>query len=133
MTFNPATGTLSGTPASGTGGSYPITFTATNAAGSTPQSFTLVVSQPAVITSHSTVSFKAGKANTFTVTATGFPAPTFTETGALPSGLTFDGTTGILSGNPVAVGNGASNYSITFTAVSAGGNGTQSFHLVVTP
>jgi uncharacterized repeat protein (TIGR01451 family) len=44
VTFSPATKTLSGTPAAGTVGSYPITFTATN--GVPPdatQSFTLVV------------------------------------------------------------------------------------------
>jgi hypothetical protein len=38
------TGTLSGTPAAGTGGTYALTFTATNAAGSSPaQAFTLAV------------------------------------------------------------------------------------------
>jgi hypothetical protein len=34
---------LSGTPASGTNGSYPITFTATNSAGTNTQNFTLTV------------------------------------------------------------------------------------------
>src|SRR5262249_46474359 len=38
------TGTLSGTPAFGTSGSYALTFTATNSVGSSPQqSFTLTV------------------------------------------------------------------------------------------
>ena len=41
------TGTLSGTPAAGTGGTYAITFTATNGVGSTaPQAFTLTVNGP---------------------------------------------------------------------------------------
>jgi hypothetical protein len=35
------TATISGTPAVGSGGSYPITITATNAYGSTTDSFTL--------------------------------------------------------------------------------------------
>ena len=38
------TGTLAGTPASGTAGTYPLTFTATNSSGSATQSFTLTVS-----------------------------------------------------------------------------------------
>src|SRR5205809_7650874 len=46
------TGTLSGTPAAGTGGTYAITFTATNVVGSSPvQSFTLTVNQAPAITS----------------------------------------------------------------------------------
>src|SRR5260221_4346328 len=41
------TGTLPGTPNAGTGGTYAITFTATNVVGSTPaQTFTLTVNQP---------------------------------------------------------------------------------------
>ena len=47
MTFTDngdGTATLAGTPAPGTAGTYELTFTATNAAGSTaPQSFTLLV------------------------------------------------------------------------------------------
>jgi hypothetical protein len=37
------TGVLSGTPGSGTSGSYPLTFTATNSAGTNTQNFTLTV------------------------------------------------------------------------------------------
>ena len=39
------TGTLGGTPAAGTGGTYAITFTATNSGGSATQSFTLTVNE----------------------------------------------------------------------------------------
>ena len=42
------TGTLSGTPAAGTGGIYALTFTATNSVGSSaPQAFTLTVNERA--------------------------------------------------------------------------------------
>jgi hypothetical protein len=45
VTFNAATGVLSGTPASGTIGTYPLTFTAHNGVGSDAiQNFTLTVS-----------------------------------------------------------------------------------------
>ena len=74
------TGTLSGTPAAGTGGSYAITFTATNTVGSTaPQAFTLTVNQAPAITSANTTSFTVGVAGTFTVTTTAFPAPAITR------------------------------------------------------
>jgi hypothetical protein len=43
VSFNTATGALSGTPAGGTGGTYHVTITATNAGGITTQSFTLTV------------------------------------------------------------------------------------------
>ncbi len=46
------TATLSGTPAAGTGGAYPITITATNGVGpDATQAFTLTVDQAPAITS----------------------------------------------------------------------------------
>ncbi len=49
VTFVPATGVLSGLPASGTANAspYPLTFTATNATGTVMQSFTLTVAKVA--------------------------------------------------------------------------------------
>src|SRR5207248_3018739 len=115
------TGVLSGTPAAGTGGTYSVTFTATN--GVSPdatQTFTLTVNQAPAITSANNATFTTGTAGSFTVTATGFPAPALSETGALPSGVTFNTTTGILSGTPAA-GTGG-RYSITFTASNGVGS-----------
>jgi hypothetical protein len=43
------------------------------------------------ITSTNSTTFTVGTAGTFTVTTTGTPTPSLTETGALPSGLTFKG------------------------------------------
>jgi hypothetical protein len=131
VTFNAATGVLSGTPAAGTAGSYPIMFTAHNGIGADAvQNFTLTVGQPPTITSGNSTTFTVGTAGTFTVTATGFPAPTFSETGALPTGVTLNTTTGVLSGTPAA-GTGKT-YSIMFTASNGvGSNATQSFTLTV--
>ena len=50
---------------------------------------TIEAPQPPSITSANNPAFTAGSLGTFTVTATGFPAPTFSETGALPTGVTF--------------------------------------------
>ncbi len=125
-----AAGVLSGTPAAGTGGSYPITITATN--GTTPnatQSFTLTVNQAPAITSANNTSFTVGTAGSFTVTASGYPAATFSETGTLPSGVTLSAA-GVLSGTPAA-GTGGS-YPITITAANGiTPNATQSFTLTV--
>jgi hypothetical protein len=131
VTLNATTGVLSGTPAAGSGGTYPITITATN--GTAPdatQSFTLTVDEAPTITSGSSATFTVGSASTFSVTATGFPAPTFSETGPLPSGVTLDTTTGVLSGTP-APGSGGT-YPITVSATNGiGSDATQSFTLTV--
>jgi sugar lactone lactonase YvrE len=123
-----AAGVLSGKPAAATGGIYMITFTASNGISpSAVQTFTLTVDQAPAITSKNTTTFSVGTPGSFTVTATGFPAPAFTESGALPSGVTFSG--GVLSGTPASGSN--QSYSITITATNVAGITTQSFTLVI--
>jgi hypothetical protein len=125
------TATLSGTPAAATGGSYPITISANNGVGSAAtQNFTLVINQAPAITSASTTTFIVGVSGSFTVTASGTPASTFSEIGALPAGVTLNASTGVLAGTPAA-GNGGS-YAITLTAANGvTPNATQSFTLIV--
>ncbi len=131
VTFSTVTGVLSGTPAAGTGGIYMLTLAASNGAGTAAtQTFTLTVNQAPAVTSAVSATFAAGLAYSFTVTATGFPAPAFTETGALPSGVTFNSTTAVLSGTPATGTNGT--YPITITASNGvGTNATQSFTLTI--
>ena len=125
-----AAGVLTGTPAVGTGGTYPITLTATN--GISPnatQSFTLTVDQAPVITSANTTTFTVGASGSLAVTASGYPAPTFTEIGSLPSGVTLT-SAGVLSGTPVA-GTGGS-YSIVLEASNGvSPDASQTFTLTV--
>ena len=85
------------------------------------------------ITSANTTTFTVGSAGSFTVTTTGTPAPALTESGALPSAVTFhdngDGTA-TLAGTPAAATNGT--YPITITADNgATSNATQAFTLTV--
>ena len=109
-------GILSGTPAANTGGVYSIVIDATN--GVSPdgtQNFTLTVDQAPAITSANNTTFTVGTSGTFTLTtASGtYPNATFSETGALPSGVTLS-SGGILSGTPAA-GTGGT-YSIVIDA-----------------
>jgi hypothetical protein len=67
---------------------------------------------PPAITSLVGTTFVRGIAGSFTVTATGIPAPTVSETGKLPGGVTFNSTTDVLSGTPTAAG----TFHDTFTA-----------------
>lgn len=83
---------------------------------------------PPVINSPSTATFFEFTANnSFTVTSSGAPAPGFSATGTLPSGVTF-GANGLLSGNPTQIG----TFPITITATNGiAPDAVQSFTLVV--
>ena len=128
------TATLAGTPVAGTGGSYPLTITATNGVGAAAsQSFALSVDQAPAITSASSTTFVTGAAGTFTVTTSGYPAAALTETGALPSGVTLTDNghgTATLAGTPAASTGGT--YALTISAGNGVGTAaTQSFSLTV--
>jgi hypothetical protein len=104
-----STGVLWGTPTQN--GVFPVTITASNGIG-TPvtQSFTLTVDSAPVITSPAKATFTKGVNGSFTPKATGFPAPTIVESGALPAGVKFTG--GKLTGSPTVTG----TFPITLTA-----------------
>jgi hypothetical protein len=126
------TATLTGTAAAGSGGSYPLMFTAANSVGGVSQAFTLTNAEAPSITSPPAATFSTGVASTYTVTTTGFPAATITETGNLPSGLSFtdhgDGTAAI-SGS-AATGT-AGTYPVTLSATNASGS-TSTLALTIT-
>jgi hypothetical protein len=110
VTLNMSSGVLSGTPAAGTGGTYPITITASNGVPpNATQSFTLTVNQPAQVTGPNYATFTKGVANSFTVTTTGVPVPALSvsPSGSLPAGVTFvdnHNGTATLSGKPTVTG-----------------------------
>lgn len=132
------TGSLTGTPPAGSAGTYQFTLKAANGfSPSASQIFTLFVDDSPVITSADHTTFTTGTAGSFAVTTTaGFPTTTaLSETGSLPSGVTFhdnsDGTA-TLAGTPAA-GTGGT-YHLTITATAVGGlaaPATQSFTLTV--
>jgi hypothetical protein len=93
---------------------------------------TQTVGAPA-ITSAASTTFTAGSAGTFTVTATGFPTPTLSEssTDTLPTGVSFNAATGVLSGTPAA--GSANTYTLHFTATNTVSSAAQTFTLSVAP
>ncbi|MFZ5882703.1 MAG: beta strand repeat-containing protein, partial [Chloroflexota bacterium] len=83
------------------------------------------------ITSADNVTFNVGETGTFTVTVMGNPLPSLSMAGALPTGITFNPATGVLSGIP-AVGTGGT-YNLVFTASNGiGPDAVQNFVLTVT-
>ena len=97
---------LSGTPAAGSGGTYVVAITATNFTVASVQFFTITVNQAPAFTSANTVVFSTARVNQFTVSATGFPAPTFSVQGgpgSLPTGVVLT-SAGILRGTPTSTG-----------------------------
>ena len=114
-----------------TPGTVTIGGTVSDAAGDTGTwSFTLTVDPlPPAINSANGATFTQGQAGTFTVTATGSPVPTFSETGSLPNGVIFTNG-GVLSGTPTQTG----SFPISITAANGiSPAAAQSFTLTVNP
>ena len=131
LTLNADTGAITGTPT--TAGTYDFTITASNSEGSASQSYTIVVSPPAlappsITTTSLPTSATTGTAYAATVAATGNPAPTFSVTsGSLPDGLTLNADTGAITGTPTTAG----TYDFTITASNSEGSASQSYTIVV--
>jgi hypothetical protein len=121
--FDEGTDTLHGTPTHE--GEFKIVFKASNSAGFVTQSFTLTVDAPPAITSAEEATFNDHSASSFTVSATGTPAPTITKWGTLPQGVSF--SDGVFSGTPTQTG----AFEITLTATNALGSSSQQFTLTV--
>ena len=107
------TATLSGTPAAGTGGTYPIAVTAVNGvAPAASQTFDLTVDQAPTFTSaEPPLTATAGQPYTYPFVASGTPTPTFALGTGAPSWLSVNPTTGQLSGT-VPTGTTSFSYSV---------------------
>jgi subtilisin-like proprotein convertase family protein len=70
-----------------------------------------------------------GSSFSATLTASGYPAPTFSvQSGTLPAGLSLNTTTGEISGTPTTAG----TFTGVFAATNSGGTSTQAFTFTVT-
>ena len=133
LTFNTSTGQLSGTP-TGVQSATTYTFigTSVNGAGSSAiQTFTLTVTvaAPAFTLSSSSETRTVNTAATgFTINSTGGIIASFAIS-ATPTGMSFNTTTGALTGTPTSV---APVTTYTITATNATSSTTQTFTLTVT-
>ena len=133
LTFNTLTGQLSGTPTSvQSATTYTFIGTSDNGAGSSAiQTFTLTVTVPApafTLSSSSETRTVNTAATGFTINSTGGIIASFAIS-ATPTGMSFNTTTGALTGTPNTV---ASATTYTITATNASGNAIQTFILTVT-
>lgn len=132
ITLSPA-GALGGKAAADAGGVYPVTIVAGNGVDPAARnSVTVTVQAPAVITSRAVATFQAGTAGSFALTATGYPAPDFSEYGQLPAGVTLEqaATGWEIAGIPAAGSGGVYNFDISaFNRV--GNSASQAFTLTV--
>ena len=117
LTVDTGTGLITGTPSAV--GMSSVTLSATNAGGTGTATLTLTVNPPPpVITSPLTATATVGQLFNYQITATNSPT-SFNATG-LPTGLTVDTGTGLITGTPSVVGMS----SVTLSATNAGGTGT---------
>ena len=109
---------------------YYYVVQAVNAAGTSPSSNEASATTPPPppqMSSAATASGTYGTAFTFVVTATS--APTSFGAAGLPSGLSIDPASGVISGTPLAAG----TYAVTLSATNAGGTGTAPLTLTIAP
>ena len=122
LSLNAATGAISGTPSAA--GTFNFTITATDSVGATGnRAYSVVINAPLAVTPASLPAGSLGSAYSQTIAATGGTgAATFAVTaGALPTGLSLNGSSGAITGTPSA--GGTFNFTITATdTVSASGS-----------
>lgn len=115
---------------------YRISLSATGSGGTKSKDVKVKISPGAgggaapSITSANSTTFFDGVEGSFTITITGAPTPTISETGALPTGISFtsSGGSATLSGTPTQLGDFTLDISATNTV---GPGASQSFTLTV--
>jgi sugar lactone lactonase YvrE/predicted secreted Zn-dependent protease len=121
LSFNTSQGVISGTPFTSSADTYTITAFNQYSSGSCSVSISTVTKKPSI--SYATPqTYTAGNSITpLLPTNTGSPATNYWITPGLPSGLSFNSSTGIISGTPNAISS-ATTY--TITAANSYGNGS---------
>lgn len=130
LSFNTTTGVISGKPTA-VSAATSYTITATNLGGNTTTTFSLAVrvDEPSSLQYAIANSILRNQALTaITPTYEGSPAASFSVSPTLPTGLSFNTTTGAISGTPTVM---TATKSYTVTATNDGGTGTVTFPLEV--
>jgi len=114
LSLNATTGSVGGTPTAS--GSYPLTVTATDSFGQVAaRTVTVVIAARPTFDGAAPPAGQVGVAYSTIFAVTGGTAPITwaVPTGALPPGLTFNTSTGTLSGTPTTVGSSSFTVSVT--------------------
>ncbi len=118
LTVDTTSGLISGTPT--VTGSFSATITAANSAGTGSQGLTITIALATpVITSPATASGSSGAPFSYQITASNLPT-SYGATG-LPTGLSVNASTGLISGTPIVSG----SFNATISATNAAGTGSQ--------
>jgi hypothetical protein len=126
LSLNSSTGLISGTPDPGTAGTASYTFSVQDSnSGSATKILTLKINPaltPLTITTGSLGSGKVGDAYSNTLTATGGTPPysNWGVTPSLPSGLSLDPLTGLISGTPDPGTAGTASYTFSVQDSNSG-------------
>lgn len=131
LSLNTSTGVISGTPTVISGNTI-YTVSAGNTAGNTTATFSLLVRVDAPTNLQYTITPSvlrdiawSNKVPSYTGNS---PIANFSISPALPTGLSFNTSTGVISGTPTVI---SVNKPYTVTATNDGGNATYSFNLAV--
>ena len=130
LTFDPATNTLSGTPTQTGTFTFGVLAVSENGCSVGNRTYTLQVACPVITIAPATLPTaivqRVYGPVTFTASG-GIGTTTLALTGALPPGLTFNASTGVLSGTATEAG----SFAFTITATDQNGcTGTQSYTLL---
>jgi LruC domain-containing protein len=129
LSIDAGSGVISGTPTSASAtASY--TVTATNSGGSGSATVSIVVNDlaPSISYSPPVLTCVLGSACEVDPTSAGGAAVTYSIDSALPAGLSFNPSTGAISGTPAVL---SARVSYTVTATNSGGTGTASVIVAV--
>jgi len=120
-------GTISGTPS--VSGIFNFTVNAVNAAGSDNKALSITINEVPSISTASLAGGVVGVGYNQTLTATGYPAATWSiASGSLPSGLTLS-SAGVISGTPSASG----TFNFTVEATNSAGSDTKALSMIINP
>lgn len=130
LSFNTSTGAISGTPTAPLGTTTYV-VSATNSTGTATARITITVNPavPIIAYSPSTVTLPINVAIApITPNNTGGTPTLYAITPAIPAGLSFNATTGIITGTPTAL---LASTAFTIHATNAGGTGTTTLTLII--
>jgi len=113
------TGVISGTPTQT--GTFNVTIRATNASGTGSSSFSLTVTAPTLLFPAKSFTLNSSGTTVAPTASGGFSPTGYSLVTSLPTGLSLNSTTGIISGTPTSVGSRTVTVNGTANGVTASG------------